>query len=422
MDHVLSNAKDAAAGLAHRVLLRLGPLLDGVSDGGADSGVLTLDWARLARGWPAVARGLVAHADRFEVGAAVALALWYRSQWRALARGLALVAAARLVRVYARAVGSGQDHLSCAVRVCGGYSLARMLVRVKGQCELRVPVVGRFRLECAFDSIDDAEAGSAVAGSAVAAAAVAAAAVAEQKEREEVDVAVKEEEEEVDNDGNGNEHVLGTCNAEEDDTVVPQNTAIMLPLEDKEAFVVASSEKPDRADLFYSAKKPRQRSSMSSRRQTCNVNDLQALLQEFGQSPVGESIVVSDIDEEMEAGEEDEGTALILLSPCNDNNKENDNTTMMMASSARTPTKNVSPISQQLWTPRTTAAGMIAKSSAVVSTVDEFISGAIAAKHDDTAMMKKSSKHSKKKRRRRRGGDSFIYRPSSIGTSSSLLE
>ena len=172
-----------------------------------------------------------------------------------------------------------------------------------------------------------------------------AAAVAEEKEREKVEGAGEEKEED---DDVGNDHVVvDDCNAKKDEMVILQNAAIMLPLEDKEvATVVASSEKPDRADLFYSAKKPRQRSSMSSRRQTCNVDDLQALLQEFGQSPVGDSIVVSDIDEEMEAGEEEnEGAALILLSPCNENhNKENDNT-MMKASSARvaTPSARASP-------------------------------------------------------------------------------
>ena len=76
---------------------------------------------------------------------------------------------------------------------------------------------------------------------------------------------------------------------------------------------------------------------------------------------------------------------------------------------------------------------MIAKSSAVVSTVDDLISGAISVKREDKnreALISpeavdnpaKSSKRSKRRRRRRRGGDSFIYRPSSIGSSSLLDE
>ena len=399
MSQVLSNAADGVTNFARMLLAR-------ISDGGADSGLMTMDWQQVARSWPAVARGLVAHADRLEAGVAAVLVVWYRARWRALARGLALVAAARLARVYARTVGKGEDRLACALRVRGGYSLKRMLVRMEGHCELHVPVVGRFRIECAFDSIDNN---------------------ASEKKAESEEEEQEREEEEVEKRGKVDEDAAATS-----------KSVIMLPLEDKEA---AHPEKQDRPDLFYSAKKPRQR-RRTSRRQTCNVDDLQALLHEFGQSPVDDGIEVSDIDEEdgPEADREEVGSTL-LLSPCSSRvsedflgetmmlNKENDALNAMMAS----PAAKKASRSQQLWTPRTTAGMMIAKSSAVVSTVDDLISGAISVKREDKnreALISpeavdnpaKSSKRSKRRRRRRRGGDSFIYRPSSIGSSSLLDE
>ena len=146
------NLAEAAAvtGAARQLVARV---LAGVPDGEADSGVVALD-DRLeraqARGEPPLWLTQTASA-----GAAALMVVWFRTRWRALVRGLMVIAMARLARVYARAVGSGEDRLSCTARLHGGYSLRRLLVQMKGQFELHVPVVGRFRIECVFNSLDD---------------------------------------------------------------------------------------------------------------------------------------------------------------------------------------------------------------------------------------------------------------------------
>ena len=435
MNEVLSKAIIAARSAAASFTERLAKC----AHGEADSGEFRMDWRSLITAWPHVAKFLVKHASHIEKGVVTALVLWYRTRWGALFRSLIVVGIAKWTRLYGQTVTSGKDKLSCAVRLQGGYSLAQMLVKFQGYCDLHVPVFGRFQLHCQFNSLDRHSTKKKATDESL-------------ESSTEIIPTICENEEE--------------CNAPPIESEKPRVELPVIQLENHTDGIETSSMYADRDEGLC---KNALDLEDGNRRQTCDLDDLQALFHGISHDEETSSDIDSEAEDKMAEKEEDyekNGNSIPLSNICKKDgdsivtdieavkneadaaiDKENSNILLSPEALVHKktldgpqPTPFASKTKNSFWTPRTTAA-TIAKSSAVDSSINEtaILSGLIAVKAEktqkestfknqasdspqaiDKALGLKRSKHSKRKRRRRRGGDSLIYRASSMGSASLL--
>ena len=123
--------------------------------GCCDTGNFQTNFERLSSFWPAIALVLRKHADKAEFSTAIFALLYYR-RWPYKAM-YCLGALANLcwLRHYLREVTREHgDRLCAGGRFRFAYSFVQRLVKLEGQVSLRIPIIGTFRIDARFDSMD----------------------------------------------------------------------------------------------------------------------------------------------------------------------------------------------------------------------------------------------------------------------------
>ena len=123
-----------------------------------DTGDLSTQFTRCSNMWTSAAHLIRKYADKVELSLALCSLLYYRKWPYKAMYMIGVLANLCWLRHYLRAVtAENGDRLSAGMRWRIGYSVLRRLVKLEGRMNLHIPIIGTFRFDARFDSMDHHE-------------------------------------------------------------------------------------------------------------------------------------------------------------------------------------------------------------------------------------------------------------------------
>ena len=125
------------------------------ANGNCDTGELSTHFSQLSTIWVAISKLIRQYADKVEMSLAAFAILYYR-RWPAKALyAIGVLANLCWLRHYLGEVTSENgDRLTAGTRFRCGYSVIKRLIKLEGRMNIHIPIIGTFRFDARFDSMD----------------------------------------------------------------------------------------------------------------------------------------------------------------------------------------------------------------------------------------------------------------------------